>query len=198
MRNPPPLAGLSLSRKLARGFTLVEVLIAIVILSFGVLGALGMQVNAIRMNKEVRYQATALSLARELAEKMRGNHVVAITPSNAYLLSRTLEPTTSISAPGSNCYTGQCSTGAEIAAWDIYEWQLRVRDALPSAKVVICMDSAPFDASGNPRWSCVGGGNVAVLKMAWNRASTTGETQFTADSSTLPLVVLPVTAGSSQ
>ena len=191
--------GRATRRSLSRGFTLVEVLIAIVILSIGVLGALGMQVNAIRMNKEVRYQSVALTLARELAEKMRGNHVVAIettTSANPYLLNTTLNADTSVSSPSSNCFTASCSTGGDIARWDIYEWQLRMRDALPSPKIVICMDSDPFDSSGQPQWTCNNTGNVAVLKVAWNRATTTGETEFTASSTTLPMLVLPLTAGS--
>lgn len=189
-------------RSHSRGFTLIEVLIAIVILSIGVLGALGMQVNAIRMNKEVRYQSVALTLARELAEKMRGNHVVAVettTSANPYLLNT--NASTSLSAPSTNCYNNPCTTGADIARWDVYEWQLRMREALPSPRIVICMDSDPFDTNGVPKWSCNNTGNVAMLKVAWNRATTTGTTEFTSDTGStgpVPMLVLPLTAGSSQ
>ena len=188
-------------RSASTGFTILEVLVAIVILSIGVLGALGMQVNAIRMNREIRVQATALSLARELAEKMRGNHVVAIgttTTANPYLLSTTLAADAALSAPSPNCFTAQCTTGLAVARWDIYEWQLRMRDSLPSPRIVVCMDSDPFDSTGTPQWNCSNTGNVAMLKVAWNRASTTGETTFTANSDTVPMLVLPLTAGSSE
>jgi type IV pilus assembly protein PilV len=202
--------------RFARGVTMVEVLIAIVILSIGVLGALGMQVNAIRMNKEVRYQATALTLARELAEKMRGNNWVAIltTPGtlvgqNPYLLNVTLNSGATVSAPsGVNCYTGACTTQTDVAKWDIYDWQLRMKEALPSPRVVICMDSDPYDGSGNPRWACNNTGTVAVLKVAWNRAATTqavgrgdvttSQIQLTSDANTLPMLTLPLTAGSPE
>lgn len=187
-----------------RGFTLVEVLVAVVILSIGVLGAVGMQVSAIRMNKEVRYQATAVSLAKELAEKMRGNKDVAIqvsSASNPYLLD--LKPAdTTPTAPSPNCSTSTC-TAAQIAAWDRYDWILRIRTALPSPRIVVCMDNDPYDASGQPKWGCSDTGNVAVLKVAWNRANTLGETDFTANGSTLiagtlPMLVLPLTAGSNE
>jgi len=183
-----------------RGFSLIEVLVSIVILSIGVLGAVGMQAASMQANKEVRYQAIAGSLARELAEKMRGNHVVALQTTvgaNPYLLNVTLDADTTPAAPGTNCYTASCTTGLAIAAWDIYEWQLRLKDALPSARVVVCMDASPFDAAGLPEWACSNSGNVAVLKLAWNRANTLGELEFTSSGSTLPLVVLPLTAGSS-
>ena len=77
----------------SRGFSMVEVLVAIVILSIGVLGAVGMQAAGMRNSREVRSQALAGALARELAEKMRGNHTVAIqttAAANPYLMDQTL------------------------------------------------------------------------------------------------------------
>lgn len=201
---PPILQPKSQPRGPERGFTLVEVLVAIVILSIGILGAVGMQVSAIRMNKEVRYQATAVSLAKELAEKMRGNKDIAILTTagnnvgqNPYLLNATL--TTAPSAPSPDCFATAC-TGAngptDIAKWDVYDWQLRLRNALPSPRIVICMDNDPYDAAGQAKWACSNSGNVAVMKLAWNRAGTTGETEFS--SSALPMLVLPLTAGSNE
>ena len=193
-----------LCRGPSRGFTLVEVLVAIVILSIGILGAVGMQISAIRMNKEVRFQATAVSLARELAEKMRGNKDIAIltTPGtspgqNPYLLDTSLGAGTSLTAPTPNCLTASCTT-QQMAIWDRYDWQLRMRDALPTPRIVICMDNDPYDAAGQPKWACSNSGTVAMLKLAWNRANTLGETDFTSAPTTLPMLVLPLTAGSTE
>jgi type IV pilus assembly protein PilV len=196
---PQPLNSETLAGQ--RGFSLVEVLVSIVILSIGVLGAVGMQAAAMQSNREVRYQAIAGSLARELAEKMRGNNVVAIQTAaadNPYLLDRTLTASTALTAPSPNCYTSSCPTGLNIANWDIYEWQLRIREVLPTPRVRICMDLTPFDADGKPKWACSNTGNIAVLKLAWNRPNTLGDLEFTSSSTTLPLVVLPMTAGSSE
>ena len=60
------------------GFTLVEVLVAIVILAFGMLGTVGMQAFAIQANRDARLQAQAVVFARELAEMMRGNKEIAV------------------------------------------------------------------------------------------------------------------------
>lgn len=193
--------------QLLRGFTLVEVLVAIVILSIGILGAVGMQVSAIRMNKEVRYQAVAVTMAKELAEKMRGNKDLAILTTacggtcgagqNPYLLNATLTASTSLSAPSPNCSTATC-TAQQMAVWDSYDWRLRMRDALPSPRIVVCMDTDPYDGAGQPEWACDNSGTVAVMKLAWNRAGTTGETEFTSNTATLPMLVLPLTAGSNE
>lgn len=186
------------------GFSMVEILVAIMILSIGVLGAVGMQASSMQSNKEARFQAAAGSLARELAEKMRGNHTVAIETTavaNPYLLDVTLTSATTLSEPTPNCVSAACPTALNIAAWDIYEWQLRVRDTFSSPKIKICMDQDPFDSSGVPKWECSNTGTVAVLKMAWNRPgekSSTGTAQLTSSSDTKPMLMVPLTAGSSQ
>ena len=191
-------------RRSQAGFSMVEVLVAVMVLSVGVLGAVGMQAASMQSNKDARYQAAAGSLARELAEKMRGNHTVAIettVAANPYLLDVTLSSATTLSAPTPNCVTAACPTALNIANWDIYEWQLRVRDTFSSPKIKICMDQDPFDSSGNPKWECSDTGTVAVLKMAWNRPhdkSATGATQLTSLADTKPMLLVPLTAGSSQ
>lgn len=184
-----------------RGFTLVEVLVSVVILSIGVLGAVGMQAASLQSNREVRYQVIAASIARELAEKMRGNHIIAVkttSTDNPYLLDTTLTASSTLTAPTTNCYTTSCPTGLDIAAWDIYDLQVRLKDALPTPRIRICMDTQPFTSAGIAKWDCTAGGNVAMLKLAWNRAGTKGETEFTSQTTTVPLVVLPLTAGSTE
>ena len=184
-----------------RGFTLVEVLVSVVILSIGVLGAVGMQAASLQSNREVRYQVIAASIARELAEKMRGNHIIAVKTTatdNPYLLDTTLTASSTLTAPSPNCYTTSCPTGLNIAAWDIFDLQVRLKDALPTPRIRICMDTQPFTSAGVAKWNCTNTGDVAVLKLAWNRAGTKGETEFTSQTTTVPLIVLPLTAGSTQ
>ena len=65
----------------AGGFSLIEVLVAIVVLSFGMLGMVGMQAFALQANRDARIQGQAVVLARELAEMMRGNKVIGVKAS---------------------------------------------------------------------------------------------------------------------
>lgn len=184
----------------AHGFSLLEVLISIVILSFGMLGAVGMQATAMQSNKEARNQAIATTFARELAEKMRGNHTVAIKTAaadNPYIFDTTLGGTTTVATPAVDCFKDGCPTVKDAATWDVADWQGRVQAALPTPRVKVCFDKDPFDSAGKPRWDCVSGGDIAVLKMSWTRNNTAGTLEF-AGSTGAPVVIVPLTAGSSQ
>lgn len=183
----------------SRGFSLVEVLVSVVVLSLGVLGALGMQAASLQAGKEVRNQALAGSMARELAEKMRGNKGIAIANNNPYLMDLALPRNFVPTAASKNCALAACSA-AEVASFDVNDWQLRMREALPSPRVRVCMDETPFTSAGLAQWTCSNSGTVAVLKLAWNRTNTQNELELTASigAAPLPLLVLPLTPGSSQ
>lgn len=180
------------------GFSILEVLIAIIILSFGMLGAVGMQAAALQSNKEARYQAMATTFARELAEEMRGNHNIAINPDpalNPFLM--TFSDSSAIAAPASNCFTSACPDATAVAVWNVADWQTRVRAALPSPRITVCFDQTPFDGSGNPQWGCTDDGDATVVKIGWTRSNTAGTLEF-ASSSGAPLVIVPLTAGSPE
>ena len=189
----------SLSR--AAGFSLVEVLVSIVVLSFGLLGMVGMQAAALQSNREARVQSSAVVMARELAETIRGNKAEGIKSSanNPYLgsFSSPMAATTPSYclnvAPG----TTACTSTTDIANAQMTEWLARVNAEMPGARVDICFDSAPFDSSGLPRWACDNAGTIVVIKMGWTKGSTDRSKSGNAalERATIPSVVLPVTAG---
>jgi len=198
------------STSIASGFTLLEVLVAIVILSFGVLGVVGLQAASLRSNKEARNQASAVRLGRELAELMRGNKAVAVqttTAANPYLIPTPLSlPATANPAdPPENCFTGACSSAINVAKFEIVEWERRVRDELPGARVAVCFDQTPYTTTGRPQWDCnAGTSGVVVLKMGWSQRSLDSSVagasavDSATDSTSAPIVVLPLTAGSTE
>lgn len=159
----------------------------------------GMQAAAMQANKEARLQSTAVLMARELAEMMRGNKGVGVlTSNNPYLIDYTTPP---ISAATTNCFTADCSsaTTSELAEFEVQDWLTRVNTELPGARVKVCFDATPFDASGLPRWACDNTGGVAVIKIGWTRGSTnraaTGAAAF--EKALVPSVVFTITAGST-
>lgn len=59
------------------GFSLIEVLIAVVVLSFGILALTALQANLIKASTNARAQSVALALAKDQLEKMRGFRTMA-------------------------------------------------------------------------------------------------------------------------
>ena len=182
------------------GFSLIEVLVAIIVLSIGMLGAVGMQSAALKANKESKNQSAAVAFARELGERMRGNHAVAIKTAvadNPFLFDTTLSSTSSVAIFTVNCFTTGCPVPKDAATWDVAEWQGRVQAMLPTPRVKVCFDKNPYDSAGVARWACTDDGDLSVLKMSWTSSNTAGSLTFAATTG-IPLVVLPLTAGSSQ
>lgn len=189
-----------------QGFSLVEVLISILILTFGLLGMVGMQASAIQANREARLQSSAVTLARELAEMIRGNKITGVlATNNPYIgsFSSPLTPATASYCLNVATNTAICANAVEIARAQMTEWLARVEAELPGARVDICSDAAPFDANGLPRWqttACtVTSGANLVIKMGWTQGSTLrGQAGAAAlNRATVPSLVVPVTAGST-
>lgn len=179
------------------GFTLIEVLVSILILSIGVLGAAGMQFAALQSNKEARNQAVGVRYAQELAEKMRANRLLLVSTPGAYSIA--WKSTDGVPAAGTDCASAVCATDTDIASWDLHDVLSRISqdDGLPGAMVTICRDANPYDGNGVPQWSCSGNGTL-FIKIGWSQSSLDSSTGA-ADShkgivlaSVKPSVVFPV------
>lgn len=192
-----------------QGFTLVEVLVAIVVFSFGLLGMVGLQAAAMQANRESRMQNQATALARELAEMMRGNKNVAILSTNNPYLGEFAAGSLTLASPSyclnaANANNG-CGSPAAVASAQMTDWLARVDAALPGARVSVCLDSAPYDSSGMPQWTCnaTGANEIAFIKIGWTQASTdrtqTGASAFVLASGngSRPNLVIPITSGNS-
>lgn len=186
------------------GFSLIEVLVSIVVLTFGLLGMVGMQAASLHANREARLQSSAVTLSRELADMIRGNKVVGVLSSGNPYLGTFNSPLAAATA--SYCLSvgssSACADTTDIANAEMTEWLARVDAELPGARIVSCFDSAPFDSSGLPQWGCTNGtGAVITIKIGWTRGSTdkskTGAAALerATDTNSKPSLVLPVTAG---
>lgn len=118
---------------LASGFTLLEVMIALLIFSVGLLGLAGLQAGSLESNKTADMRSIAVIQAHDMAERIRANQRgktqlywnVAAAPSGY-----------------TNCVTGTCTTADDVANWDIYEWETGLAQQLPSGQGTINRASA--------------------------------------------------------
>lgn len=65
----------------SRGFTLIELMIALSILAVGLLGLIGMTTTAMSANKVARQFTEGLNLARDKVESLKRNNLYTINPS---------------------------------------------------------------------------------------------------------------------
>lgn len=118
------------------GASLLEVLIAILIMSFGLLALAGLAASSQQYVKLSQFQTIASQLATEYGERMRGN-VDGFT-SNAYDKT-SVYLVDAVQAAG--CIAAECSA-AEMAAADKADWLARLRSSLPGGDAYVLRDTA--------------------------------------------------------
>jgi len=111
-----------------RGFTLLEVLIALLIFTLGLLGMAGLLVVSVRVNHGAYLRTQASFLAQSMADRMRANTPRVWT--NDYSASY---PT----ADTNPCAGTTACSRANIAIRDKSFWSLQLQDQLPNATASI-------------------------------------------------------------
>lgn len=98
-----------------KGVGLVEVLVALIVISIGMLGIAALYVTAIQAKTTSSSRMKAVNLAYDIADRIRANANAVANYAQAETSSTTL------TAPSKLCKTAPC-TGPELAAADLYEW----------------------------------------------------------------------------
>lgn len=145
------------NRRLNAGFTLIEVMIAIVIFSIGLLGVAAMQFVGLRDSNRSNDRSVATVLAYDIIDRIRANPQGA--QAGGYEIDPTAgnhpsAPTVAGGAyPEDHCKTDFTGTATadicssdEMAAADAYDWFISVQNALPGGLAeVSCTDSIAGD-----------------------------------------------------
>jgi type IV pilus assembly protein PilV len=98
------------------GSSLIEVLVTILIVSFGLLGVAGIIVNALKDSHSSYGRSQASWLALDIIDRMRANRSVAQTSTSPYAL--TIDAAT--------------PTGTTVALKDLIAWRGALASALPA------------------------------------------------------------------
>ena len=133
------------------GFTLLEVMIALVIFSIGLIGLAGLQGLSVQNNQVAYSRTIATQLAYDMADRIRNN------PDGNYSTANVL------AATDTSCVTtSNTCNAATMATYDMWEWKQTVQ----------------ADNSGlvNPQMFIEKNGDVYTISIGWdeNRQGLTG------------------------
>lgn len=106
------------------GVGMIEVLVAGLVFALGVLGLSSMQLKAKRTSYDALQRSLAISLARDMAARMRSNP----TAIDTYAAITFLGNVTNASEPSPNCKTAVC-TPLQLATYDLWEWEKALEGA---------------------------------------------------------------------
>lgn len=140
------------SRCGASGFTLIEVLVAVLVLSVGLLGLVGLQGVALKMNHGAYVRSQASNLAYDIADAMRANRANAASYAGIYAaVACVLDYTRLTSGPA--------------AAADIGEWRNRLACLLPSGSATIVIPAGTRTPTITVTWdeTRYGGGSAEAF-----------------------------------
>lgn len=115
-----------------RGTTLIEVLVAILILSIGLLGIAGLQASTMRYSQGSWARAAVSSNLSDIADRIRANPAASDTKyvlSTVYNTQRTEIDTLSAAK---NCETSTC-TPDELADYHVVQWRLALNRDMPGS-----------------------------------------------------------------
>ena len=120
-------------RLIHNGFSLIEVLISMVIISIGLLGAMALQATSLKEGQVSNYRDNATLIAQSVLDAIRANRANAV----GYTI------TLAASAP----------TGTSITATDLQNFKNSAAELLPSGNGSITVSAGTSTATINLQWS---------------------------------------------
>jgi type IV pilus assembly protein PilV len=132
------------------GFSLIEALVALIVLSVGMIGMAALYTQGLSSTRTALHRTTAVNLGAEMADRIRANRLARAEYNAAGAL------TACGSGGGSNC------TPAEVAAHDKLVWSTLVGEQLPGG-----VGTVVFTPSTPPTYT---------ITMSWQ--DVTGATQY--------------------
>lgn len=126
---------------LSRGFSLIEVLIALIIMSVGMLGIAGLYVHGMQAGRTSMFRHHAVTLAGDVADRIRANPLGSAEYTGG--------------GANNNCVGGGINcTAAEMAGNDIDLWLQQAAATLPDGDVdVTYVAGVPAEYTVTVSWS---------------------------------------------
>ena len=117
----PASVQIVLAKRSARGFTIVEALVAFVVLSIGMLGIAGLFAVTLRTSGTAIQRVTAVDLASDIADRIRANRRAG----EAYAADAVATDDKCVGESSVNC------SPEEMAKNDVWLWRQQIAQAFP-------------------------------------------------------------------
>jgi type IV pilus assembly protein PilV len=136
------------SGSLAHGFSIVEAMVALVVMSVGMLGIAGLYVSSLKAGRTAILRTQAVNLASDIADRIRANRTARYAYDTAAVAP--------CSVPGGGATLAE-TTARNLAATDTCQWRTIIQTILPQGNGVIGF------VAGNP----AGMPNTYVVTVSW-------------------------------
>ncbi|MBF0108253.1 MAG: type IV pilus modification protein PilV [Magnetococcales bacterium] len=141
------------------GFSLLEIMITLVILSIGLLGLARLQLGAIKQVYSSHLRSQALFLSRDILERMRANRTLALN--GAYAAQLDVAVTSVLDCAAVSC------TPAQMVTYDLAQWKDDLAQLLPSGDgEIVAIDSGGLE-------------NLFVINVRWDDNRSNEVTEYT-------------------
>lgn len=138
-----------------RGLGMIEVLVALVIISVSMLGLAALQISSVRFNHQAYLRSQATYIAYDIIDRMRANVPEAEAGSYSVAINDDSNGSTA-------CDTGTCSTAAMVT-YDINQWLNTVKTELPQGDGTVSM--AGNKVTVTVQWDQSNGQNAQSIEI---------------------------------
>jgi type IV pilus assembly protein PilV len=140
----------------AMGFTLIETMVALLVLSVGMIGVAALHGQSLAASGTAIHRSAAINLAGDMADRIRVN--------------RGAEDAYEAAAADNNCDDPTGSGGVDctedqMAAQDLFIWEAQVAATLPGGQGVVAVDTATNPTS-------------YTVTVSWDEPSANGQVSF--------------------
>ena len=141
-----------IARRHTRGFSLLEAMIALVVLSVGMIGIAALHGHSLSAGRTALLRTKAVNLVADMADRIRVNRLGGA----AYAGPAANERCDPESGGGVDC------TPAQMAAHDLFVWQRLVAEQLPNGVGTVAHDggTVPPTYTIEVRWTEAGQGTL--------------------------------------
>ena len=143
------------------GFSLIEVLVALFVLSIGLLGLAALQTTGLRFSHQSYERTQATLQAYDIIDRMRTNK-----SGTGDTVNTTYNDVSLDSAPGTtDCAATSCN-GTQLAEYDLRQWNNANAGMLAEGRGAICKGTFTNDSNNYPT-ACTTTGSIYRVALTW-------------------------------